>query len=236
MFGKGGPTLFELIHQALCSTERGYDLLAPKFDATPFRTPDAILGPAAEAIGPVDSALDLCCGTGAAMRVLKPRCRARLVGVDFSQGMLEQARASLHSVPGDVEPEFIRADIFACAFDREFDVVTCFGALGHVPQTQQTEFLRMVYSALKPGGRFVFVTGRRPPLLSVAGLAFRTFNAVMRARNALLKPEFIMYYLTFLLPDAERSLSDAGFTVEIREHPFGPELKQYSLVIATRAA
>src|SRR5436305_7800989 len=83
MFGKGGPSLIELIHQALCSTQRGYDLLAPKFDATPFRTPDEILAPAAAAIGPVDAALDLCCGTGAAMLHLLPYCRERIAGIDF---------------------------------------------------------------------------------------------------------------------------------------------------------
>jgi len=29
--------------QALSSVEGGYDLLAPKFDHTPFRTPDGML-------------------------------------------------------------------------------------------------------------------------------------------------------------------------------------------------
>ena len=47
MFDPEGPTLFELARQALSSTEHGYDLLAPKFDVTPFRTPDAILTRAA---------------------------------------------------------------------------------------------------------------------------------------------------------------------------------------------
>ena len=48
MFSPGGPTFRELMQQALASTERGYDLLAPKFDLTPFRTglglPAALLG------------------------------------------------------------------------------------------------------------------------------------------------------------------------------------------------
>jgi hypothetical protein len=42
MFYPQGPTLRELAVQALSSTERGYDLLAPKFDYTPFRTPEEI--------------------------------------------------------------------------------------------------------------------------------------------------------------------------------------------------
>ena len=52
MFHEKGPTLLELARQALSSTEHGYDLLAPKFDYTPFRTPDAILDAVAPHIGP----------------------------------------------------------------------------------------------------------------------------------------------------------------------------------------
>jgi hypothetical protein len=43
MFHPQGPTFWELARQVLSSTERGYDLLAPKFDFTPFRTPEEIL-------------------------------------------------------------------------------------------------------------------------------------------------------------------------------------------------
>ena len=51
MFHPQGPTVWELLVQALSSTEQGYDLLAPKFDSTPFRTPEAILGPAMAQLG-----------------------------------------------------------------------------------------------------------------------------------------------------------------------------------------
>jgi ubiquinone/menaquinone biosynthesis C-methylase UbiE len=233
MFGKGGPSLIELIHQALGSTERGYDLLAPKFDATPFRTPDEILEPSAAAIGPVDSALDLCCGTGAAMRALLPYCRTRLAGIDFSRGMLEQARARFAHAAGAVTPELIHADIFESRFHEEFDLVTCFGALGHVPPGDERAFLRIVHRALRPGGRFVFITGYRPPVLSLRGVVLRTFDAVMRVRNALLKPPFIMYYLTMVLPEVATLLQSEGFDVEVRDGLFEPPFHRYRLLIAT---
>src|SRR5829696_9130822 len=95
MFHPRGPTFWELARQALSSTERGYDLLAPKFDYTPFRTPDVVLETCAACLGEprsIDAALDLCCGTGAAMHVLRPLCRQRVVGIDMSQGMLDVAR------------------------------------------------------------------------------------------------------------------------------------------------
>ena len=49
MFSPQGPTARELAVQALSSVERGYDLLAPKFDRTPFRTPDVVLDATARA-------------------------------------------------------------------------------------------------------------------------------------------------------------------------------------------
>src|SRR5688500_16214990 len=95
MFSPQGPSLRELCVQALSSVERGYDLLAPKFDHTPFRTPEGILDATAHALaefGPFSNGLDVCCGTGAGMLVLRSLCRGRMTGVDFSAGMLAQAR------------------------------------------------------------------------------------------------------------------------------------------------
>jgi ubiquinone/menaquinone biosynthesis C-methylase UbiE len=99
VFSPQGPSLRELCIQALSSVERGYDLLAPKFDHTPFRTPQSILDATADALAELGSfgqGLDVCCGTGAGMLVLKPVCQGRITGVDFSAGMLAQAR-SVHS-------------------------------------------------------------------------------------------------------------------------------------------
>lgn len=100
MFSPEGPSLRELAVQALSSVERGYDLLAPKFDHTPFRTPDSVLDAVASALrrmGPFDAGLDLCCGTGAGARVLTRVCRESVTGVDFSAGMLDVARKRTRS-------------------------------------------------------------------------------------------------------------------------------------------
>src|SRR5580704_7180018 len=92
MFHKNGPSLFELIRQSLTSTQAGYDMLAPKFDLTPFCTPDDLLQAAVQSAGHVDSALDICCGTGVAMEALLPITAHQLTGIDFSPGMLAQAK------------------------------------------------------------------------------------------------------------------------------------------------
>ena len=66
MFHPRGPSFWELAKQCLSSTERGYDLLAPKFDFTPFRTPDAILEGVAKVLGPPQSIDDALASTSAA--------------------------------------------------------------------------------------------------------------------------------------------------------------------------
>lgn len=227
---KGGPTLLELMHQALCSTQRGYDLLAPKFDHSPFRTPDDMLEFAVRAIGETDAALDVCCGTGEAMKFLRPICRQKIVGIDFSPGMLQQAKLKLASAQGNANVEFVEADVMQMNFEGEFDLATCFGALGHIPPGEETAFVRRIYRALKPGGRFVFYSAYPPHPLSLRNLALRTFNALMKLRNALLKPPFIMYYFNFLLPQIAEQLTKEGFAVDIRAGPY----RRYWLVIATK--
>jgi hypothetical protein len=53
----------------------------------------------------------------------------------------------------------------------------------------------------------------------------------MRLRNALLEPQFIMYYLTFLLPRARALLEAEGFTVETPALP--EQFRGVRLVVAT---
>src|SRR6266446_6444710 len=80
VFSPQGPSVRELAMQALSSVEGGYDLLAPKFDHTPFRTPDGVLDATAGALrplGPFGRGLDVCCGTGAGMRILNPCAEGR---------------------------------------------------------------------------------------------------------------------------------------------------------------
>lgn len=239
MYHPEGPSFLELMRQALASTERGYDLIAPKFDHTPFRTPDpvleAMMGVVREGGAPsVGAALDVCCGTGAAMRHLRALCKERVVGVDLSQGMLEEARRRLAEAPGQAAIELRRGDALALPYDGEFDVVTCVGAFGHIVPEDEDRFVAGIARALRPGGRFVFATSEMPPLTSSWWWVARTFNGVMRVRNALLKPEFIMYYLTFQWPDVRALLEKHGLRVEARRGlcpaPYGRAI----IVVATR--
>ena len=210
MFSPQGPSLRELCIQALSSVERGYDLLAPKFDHTPFRTPDSVLSATADALselGPFGRGLDLCCGTGAGMLVLKPLCQGRITGVDFSAGMLAQAR-SVHP-----DATLVRADARALAFTEDFDLAVTFGALGHFLPTERPAIFEGVYRGLRPGGVFTFPIGAPPPLTSRSHWATLGFDLAMRVRNAVWRPPFVMYYRTSPLPAVRDDLTAAGFTV-----------------------
>jgi ubiquinone/menaquinone biosynthesis C-methylase UbiE len=238
MFHPEGPTFLELARQALSSTTRGYDLLAPKFEHTPFRTPDELLGPLVEAAAeePVDAALDVCCGTGAAMRALRPICEERVAGIDLSSGMLAEARRQLADAPGDAEVELVEGDTFEMEFDEEFDVVTCCGAFGHILPPDQDRFAERVRAALRPGGRFLFVTREMPSMREPAWWLARGFNAAMHVRNAVLEPPFIMFYLTFTLGRAREVLGRHGFELDVRA-PYGDtEFPEAKLVVATHVS
>ncbi|MGJ5761357.1 class I SAM-dependent methyltransferase [Streptomyces galbus] len=220
MFSPEGPTLRELAVQALSSVERGYDLLAPKFDRTPFRTPDTVLDAVAAALrrtGPYEEGLDLCCGTGAGMRVLAAVCRSGVTGADFSAGMLAQARRRTDVAGPRVS--WVRADARALPFASAFDLVVSFGAFGHFLPRELPGLFRQVHRVLRPGGTFAFPVLAPPRPRHPAFWMLLGFDAVMRVRNALWRPPFVMYYRAFRLGDVRRALERAGFAVELYALP-----------------
>jgi SAM-dependent methyltransferase len=210
VFSPGGPSLRELARQALSSVEGGYDLLAPKFDRTPFRTPDGVLDGTAGALrpfGPFGRGLDVCCGTGAGMRVLRSLCLGPVTGVDFSAGMLAQARGA-HPGAG-----WVRADVRALPFAGAFDLAVSFGALGHFLPAERPALFAGVHRALRAGGVFAFPVGAPLRASSGAYWALLGFDLAMRVRNAVWRPPFVMYYRTCPLPAVRDDLTAAGFTV-----------------------
>ncbi|WP_328455619.1 class I SAM-dependent methyltransferase [Streptomyces sp. NBC_00386] len=265
MFSPQGPTLRELTVQALSSVEHGYDLLAPKFDHTPFRTPEAILeavGSALAPMGPFAAGLDLCCGTGAGMEVLRELCRESVTGVDISTGMLAVGRSRLgagdspslaaggppSSAAGDRPSPagegrsptvaLVRADARALPFGPAFDLVVSFGAFGHFLPHELPGLFAGVHGVLRPGGRLAFPIMAPPRPGSLWYWVMLGFDTVMRVRNAVRRPTFVMYYRTFRLGDVERELARAGFRTELHAlNEFGRRRDgspRARMVVATR--
>lgn len=209
MFQPHGPTLRELIRQALSSTKDGYGQLASKFDRTPFLTPKVVIDAVVERLRQertFDTAVDLCTGTGSGIEGLLPIVRKEIVGIDWSRPMLLEAKMKFphHHYHCFAEPkvEFVCDDIFSLAdYPQKFDLATCFGALGHIEKSRQREFVEKVCAALNPEGIFAFITAERPKWYHLSAWPYFAFDAVMKLRNRWIKPEFVMYYLNFLLPD-----------------------------------
>ncbi|MFG2892526.1 class I SAM-dependent methyltransferase [Streptomyces sp. NPDC048248] len=217
MFTAEGPTIRELTVQALSSVQHGYDLLAPKFNHTSFRTPDRILDAVAgtlRRLGPFEAGLDLCCGTGAGLRALQPLCRKRVTGVDFSAGMLASARDAVAST-GSPAVEWVQADARALPFTSAFDLAVSFGAFGHFLPAERPRLFAEVNRSLRPGGVFAFPVGAPPPSRSPLYWTLLGFDTAMRVRNALWRPPFVMYYRTWPLGPVREDLLRAGFRVEL---------------------
>ena len=235
MFHPRGPTFVELMRQALTSTKRGYDLIAPKFDYTPFRTPEPIVEGIAKRVGKVGTALDVCCGTGAALFHLRACCSERVIGIDFSPGMLDVARERMESAPGTARVELVQGDVLDMPFRDEVDAAVSVGAFGHILVEDEPRFLAGIFRALRKGGRFVFATTERPSWSSPSRWAAEGFNAAMHVRNAVISPPFVMYYLTFLWPEIRERLLAAGLTkVEADQNAFAAPYDRVLMVTAEK--
>ena len=102
---------------------------------------------------------DVGCGPGTYHTRLA-RLQAQVIALDFSEGMLQQARrqASDHTLPVSV----VRADAQALPLRTgRCDRVLAAHMLYHVPD--QVGALREMRLALRPGGRVVLVTGAGRP-------------------------------------------------------------------------
>ena len=111
---------------------------------------------------PFGRGLDMCCGAGAGagMRVLRSLCQGPVMGVDFSAGMLAQARRAHPDAGWD------RADVRALPFAGAFDLAVSFGALGHFLPAERPALFAGVCRALRPGGVLAFPIGAPQPVTS----------------------------------------------------------------------
>jgi len=192
-----GPTFWELARQALSSTRRGYDLLAPKFEFTEYATPieqieaaldraETVLPTGTNAVG-----ADIACGTGRGARVLRNYC-SQVVGYDFSAPMLEQASRLASPTEGF---EWCREDLATLELSSDtFDRIVTFGAWGHILPSMRPRLLGQILAALRPGGAFVTITADDPSVFSKRFWYILFFDLAIIVRNLLWWDEFHMYY------------------------------------------
>ncbi|MFE0178545.1 methyltransferase domain-containing protein [Streptomyces sp. NPDC059002] len=100
--------------------------------------------------------LELACGTGQWTRQLAGRART-VTAVDAAPEMIAIARSRMQ----EADTRFITADLFDWAPEDRYDTVFFAFWLSHVPPPRFAAFWGMVRSALKPGGRAVFLDDSR---------------------------------------------------------------------------
>ncbi len=236
MFHPKGPSLFQLARQAFSSTIDGYDLLAEKFEYTPFRTPDLFVDVLVDEAmrGAHDSILDVGVGTGAIPRgFLREGAESKIIGVDYSKGMLAEARKLTKAEFEDASVDYLLKNALELEYENEFDVITSSGAFGHFEIYEYEQLVANIFRALKPGGRFLFLTYPKPTKANPAYWAARTFNTAMHVRNLVLDPPFVMFYLRFTVEQSAEILWRHGFEVRVQN----PDVKLHRslrLVTATK--
>jgi trans-aconitate methyltransferase len=104
-----------------------------------------------------ETVMDAGCGTGRLTSLLLERLpRGRVLAVDLSQNMLEEARSHLTPRFGG-RVEFARADLAGLPFERAFDGVFSTAAFHWV--SDHPRLFRSLYRSLKPGGWLVAQCG-----------------------------------------------------------------------------
>jgi demethylmenaquinone methyltransferase/2-methoxy-6-polyprenyl-1,4-benzoquinol methylase len=109
---------------------------------------------------PNDNVIDLCCGTGDLARIIKKiQPKSTVVGVDFSEKMLEIAK--------DKNPDikFLQCDVTNLPFaDNSIDIVTMGFGLRNVQNTQKA--MSEIHRILKPEGKFLHLDFGKKNLIS----------------------------------------------------------------------
>jgi demethylmenaquinone methyltransferase/2-methoxy-6-polyprenyl-1,4-benzoquinol methylase len=123
-------------------------------------------------------ALDACCGTGdIALRLAK--AGAEVTGLDFSEVMLEVARAKMRNPKSKIQNlKFVHGDAQALPFDdAEFDIVTVGYGLRNLMNWEAG--LREMARVAKPGGRLLVLDFGKPANPLWRGLYFGHLRLVV---------------------------------------------------------
>lgn len=94
---------------------------------------------------------DVGCGTGELIETLQASTRHKLIGIDSSPEMLEQARLRLTGVP-KTELRLGEAEYLPMK-NQEIDTAVMSMVLHHIPQPKRS--IAEVYRVIRPGGQFI---------------------------------------------------------------------------------
>ena len=115
-----------------------------------------------ESFYPLEGAtvLDVGCGGGLASEALARR-GAQVTAIDASPDMLKTAQLHAAESGVDIDYQHTHAESLATTHTEQFDLVTCFEMIEHVPDPQAT--LAALAALVRPGGHLIVSTINRTP-------------------------------------------------------------------------
>lgn len=161
--------------------------------------------------------LDVACGTGRHLALLRPRHEC--FGVDANVEMLRIARKRLPGVP------LVRGDMRSFRLPQKFDVVTClFSAIGHLTSERDLETTFNNFARhLKPGGvaivePWILPSRARPGHVHLVTLQNRRFTLVRLAYSIIRGRRTLIHY-HYLIGEPGRGIryleeTDRGLMVD----------------------
>ena len=135
-------------------------------------------------LGPADRMLDLCTGTARVAIRVNRSYGCRVVGLDLSGEMLEQAQRKIRGSGAGKDVVLVRGRAESLAFaDECFDAVCFTYLLRYVEDPRAT--LREIVRVLKPGGHLVSLEFGVPPNVLARGLWYIYTRSILPLAGAL---------------------------------------------------
>lgn len=164
-------------------------------------------------LGPVESALELACGTGIWTQELV-RISQQVTALDASPEVIAINQAKLNHDP---RVTYVQADLFAWEPDTQYDVVFFGFWLSHVPPEKLDAFLVNVARAVRRGGHVFLVDSRRTQSGTAHDHASYEHENIRHTRKLNDGREFTIIKI-FYSPDAlGQKLATFGFEPDVRE-------------------
>ena len=191
---------------------KAYDQIAERWASNKFPHENGIEAHerAIALVGAKRHALDIGCGSSDRFIELFIAHRFKVEALDVSSRMVELAKQQHPDIP------IYNTDIREWRFPREYDLISAWDSIWHIPLNDQEKMLRRILKKLTAKGVYIFTTGG--------------IDEPGEKVDSLMGPE--MYYSSLGLPRTLDVISEAGCVCRHLEYDRFPEPHVY--IIAQR--
>ncbi|OXM88071.1 bifunctional demethylmenaquinone methyltransferase/2-methoxy-6-polyprenyl-1,4-benzoquinol methylase [Paenibacillus rigui] len=144
-------------------------------------------------VKPGSTAIDLCCGTcDWTISLAKASGTGAMVGLDFSQHMLEYGAVKIHEEGLDRQIKLVQGNAMQLPYeDNTFDYATIGFALRNVPDLVQV--IKEMQRVVKPGGMVVSLELSKPTWQPFKGLYYFYFQNILPLMGKLIAKRYEQY-------------------------------------------